>query len=280
MALEIIRTVNGIRKRVQKLKQAGKTIALVPTMGGLHAGHLSLISKAKDVADYVVVSIFINPKQFNNPEDLDTYPSNEEADLHNIEKLSADLAFIPNVKEMYPDEFATHVKVTAGIDILCDAHRPEHFAGVATVVTKLFLQVGADFACFGEKDFQQLFIIKRLVKDLNIPITIIPAPTIRENDGLAMSSRNERLGKSERLIAPQLHQIMQETRKQINAGMAIQMACKSAKEELESAKNFKVEYFEVRCGENMTLLETPQSDCRLFAAAWLGSVRLIDNISL
>ena len=280
MGVEIIRTVKDIRARVQELKKDGSTVCLVPTMGGLHAGHLSLITKAKEVADHVIVSIFINPKQFNNPDDLETYPSNEEQDLESINKQGADIAFIPDVKQMYPSEFATDIKVTAGINILCDAHRPGHFDGVATVVTKLFLQIGADFACFGEKDYQQLFIIKRLVKDLNIPIKIIPAPTIREKDGLAMSSRNERLNKSDREIASQLQQAMQDVKQDIHAGISIKQASQKAWQSLEAQGNFKVEYLEVRCGEKMTLMDKPSEGCRLFAAAWLGGVRLIDNIEL
>lgn len=280
MTLQIIRSVKEIRAHVQKQKAKGKTIALVPTMGGLHDGHLSLIKKAKEVADYVVVSIFINPKQFNNPDDLATYPSNEEEDLKNIERLGTDVAFIPNAKQMYPEEFSTDVRVTAGIDILCDAHRPGHFGGVATVVTKLFLQTGADFACFGEKDYQQLFIIKRLVADLNIPIKIIPAPTVREKDGLAMSSRNERLSKKDRKLAPQLQAAMQKIKAELHEGISIQKACDRAWKELEKSGNFKVEYLEVRCGEKMILKEEPSEGCRLFAAAWLGGVRLIDNIEI
>jgi pantoate--beta-alanine ligase len=280
MSLEIIRTVDGIRKRVAEQKIRGKTIALVPTMGGLHEGHLSLITKAKEVADFVVVSIFINPKQFNNPDDLKTYPSDEDADLKSIADQGADTAFIPSVDEMYPQEFATDVKVTAGINILCDAHRPGHFGGVATVVTKLFLQVGADFACFGEKDFQQLFIISRLVEDLNIPIKIIPTATVREKDGLAMSSRNARLSEDDRRLAPKLQEAMQEVKLNTRNGMTIKAACKSAWKALEAEGNFKVEYFEVRCGKNMVLMENLSDDCRLFAAAWLGGVRLIDNIKI
>lgn len=280
MQLEIVRTVRDVRERVQEIKAQGKTVALVPTMGGLHDGHLSLIKKAKEFADYVVVSIFINPKQFNNPDDLETYPSNEEADLDNIDRHEANLAFIPSVKQMYPAEFATDVKVTAGIDILCDAHRPGHFGGVATVVTKLFLQTGADFAIFGEKDYQQLFIIKRLVADLNIPIKIIPAPTVREKDGLAMSSRNERLSNNDRKLAPQLHQAMQDVKEGLHKGTSIKEACENAWKSLEAEKNFKVEYLEVRCGERMILMDTPSEGCRLFAAAWLGGVRLIDNIEV
>ncbi len=280
MNLEIIRTVEDIRARVQQLKRDGKTVALVPTMGGLHEGHLSLIAKAKEVADFVVVSIFINPKQFNNPDDLETYPSDEDADLRSIHEQGANIAFIPPVEEMYPTGFATDVKVTAGINILCDAHRPGHFSGVATVVTKLFLQVGADYACFGEKDFQQLFIISRLVEDLNIPIKIIPTPTVREKDGLAMSSRNARLSKDDRRLAPQLQEAMQAVKKNTYKGMSIKEACQDAWSTLEKDGNFKIEYFEVRCGKKMVLMEELSNDCRLFAAAWLGGVRLIDNIKL
>lgn len=280
MTVEIIRDVSGIRSRINDLKQTGKTVCLVPTMGGLHAGHLSLIEKAKEVADIVVVSIFINPKQFNNPDDLETYPSNEKQDIKSITVEGADIAYIPSASQMYPDEFATDVKVTAGIDILCDAHRPGHFGGVATVVTKLFLQVGADFACFGEKDYQQLFIIKRLVADLNIPIQIIPAPTVREKDGLAMSSRNARLTKDDRNIASQLNQAMQTAKASMHKGISIKEACDIARNNLEADESFKVEYFEVRCGEKMVLMNEPGSSCRLFAAAWLGGVRLIDNIEL
>ena len=234
MKLEIIRTVKEIREHVRKQKENGKTIALIPTMGGLHDGHLSLIERAKEIADHVIVSIFVNPKQFNNPDDLETYPSDEKADLKNIESLGADVVFIPTAKEMYPDEFATDVKVTASVGILCDAHRPGHFDGVATVVTKLFMQVGADFACFGEKDYQQLFIIQRLVQDLNIPIKIIPVPTVREKDGLAMSSRNERLTANERNLAPELQKAMQEVLQNIHSGMNAKQACKEAWNLLEA----------------------------------------------
>lgn len=280
MSAEIIRHVKGIHARVAELKKDNKIVCLVPTMGGLHEGHLSLITKAREVADHVVVSIFVNPKQFNNPDDLKTYPSNEKDDIKSIEKEGADLVFIPSVEEMYPEEFATDVKVTAGIDILCDAYRPGHFGGVATVVTKLFLQVGADFACFGEKDYQQLFIIERLVADLNIPIKIIPAPTVREKDGLAMSSRNARLNKSDRKLAPELHATMQKIKNDIHAGKDIKTACAENWKKLEADGNFKVEYLEVRCGKKMVLMAELGSECRLFAAAWLGGVRLIDNIKL
>lgn len=280
MSIEIIRDVEGIHTRVKELKNKNKTVCLVPTMGGLHAGHLSLITKAKEVADHVVVSIFVNPKQFNNPNDLKTYPSNEETDIKSLTNEGADIIFIPSVEKMYPEEFATDVKVTAGIDILCDAHRPGHFGGVATVVTKLFLQVGADFACFGEKDYQQLFIIERLVADLNIPIKIIPAATVREKDGLAMSSRNARLNKSDRKLAPLLQATMQSVKEDIHNGVDIKTACVKHWKKLESEGDFKMEYLEVRCGKTMVLMNELGTGCRLFAAAWLGGVRLIDNVKL
>jgi len=280
MNVDIVRTVKDVRERVSRLKSKGKTVALVPTMGGLHEGHLSLITKAREVADHVVVSIFVNPKQFNNPDDLASYPGNEAADLLGIEKMGADIAFIPGVSEMYPSGFGTEVKVTAGTGILCDVHRPGHFSGMATVVAKLFLQVGADYACFGEKDYQQLFIIKRLVTDLNIPVTIIAAPTVREKDGLAMSSRNALLGRESRKIAPRLQRAMQAARTAILKGESANDACQSAWKNLEEENPFKVEYFEMRCGESMLPMDAPGSGCRLFAAAWLDGVRLIDNIKI
>jgi len=280
MNVDIVRTVKDVRERVDRLKSNGKTVALVPTMGGLHEGHLSLITRAREVADHVVVSIFVNPKQFNNPDDLESYPGNEKADLLGIEKMGADIAFIPGVSEMYPQDFATEVKVTAGTGILCDVHRPGHFSGMATVVAKLFLQVGAHYACFGEKDYQQLFIIKRLVTDLNIPVTIIAAPTIREPDGLAMSSRNALLGKDSRKIAPRLQQAMQAARAAILKDGSAKKACEIAWKSLEHDDQFQVEYLEMRCGESMQPMDRPGSACRLFAAAWLDGVRLIDNIKI
>lgn len=280
MTLTVARTVADIRQHVSEMKSEGKTVALVPTMGGLHEGHLSLIAKCREVADYVVVSIFVNPKQFNNEDDFTNYPSNEDKDIESIRAHGADIAFIPSATEMYPDEFATNITVNAAIDILCDAHRPGHFGGVATVVSKLFLQVGANFACFGEKDYQQLFIVKRMVADLNIPIEIIPAPTVREDDGLAMSSRNARLTSENREIAPQLHVAMQKARTSMHEGVSIEDACQTAWKTLESQTPFKIEYLEVRCGESMSLVNELGSQCRIFTAAWLGDVRLIDNIQI
>ena len=278
MTIPSVRTVAEIRENVIAAHKEGKTTCVVPTMGGLHAGHLSLIEKASQVADYVVVTIFVNPTQFNNPDDFENYPSSETADMTALEKTKTDIVFAPSENEMYPKEFSTSVTVTAANGILCDAHRPGHFDGVATIVTKLFLQTGTNFACFGEKDFQQLFIIQRLAADLNIPIQIIPAETIREEDGLAMSSRNARLGSAERALAPQLNQAMTRAAQKILNGTPASKACREEVDLLQATGKFRVEYFETRSAETLELVETPNNPARLFAAAWLGEVRLIDNI--
>lgn len=280
MTLEIVRSIEDIRQRVQEAKAKGKKTCLVPTMGGLHEGHLSLVKKAAEVADLVVVSIFVNPTQFNNPDDFENYPGNEKDDLDALSETATDLVFAPSASEMYPDGFATKVIVTAAENILCDAHRPGHFDGVATIVAKLFLQCPAHYACFGEKDFQQLFIIRQLVRDLNIPIEIVPVETVRETDELALSSRNKRLTKEERKIAPILNQQMQLAAEKIRDGEAITSACNLAIKELNKAGQFKCEYFEIRSADNLQILEEYKKPARMFVAAWLGDVRLIDNIEV
>lgn len=280
MTIHVVRTISEIRDHVSAAKQEGKTTCVVPTMGGLHAGHLSLVKKAEQIADYVVVTLFVNPTQFNNPDDFENYPGNEAADLDALSKTATDIVFAPSPSEMYPKGFATAVKVDAAGEILCDAHRPGHFDGVATIVTKLFLQTATDFACFGEKDYQQLFIIRRLVEDLNIPIEIIPVETVREEDGLALSSRNARLSKAERALAPKLNQAMRMAAEAIKNGAKTSKACQTAIDELQTGSHFKVEYLEVRSADTLELVDVPSGPARLFAAAWLGDVRLIDNIAV
>ena len=228
MPLQIIRNVNAIREISRDFTRNGKSVALVPTMGGLHDGHLSLVHKAREIADCVIVSLFVNPAQFNNPDDLETYPGDENTDIAALQDIGVDYVFAPSVEEMYPEAFATQVTVTASQGLLCDAYRPGHFAGVATVVTKLFLQVEPDFACFGEKDFQQLYIIRRMTADLDIPVTIVPVETVRGEDGLAMSSRNARLTTSERRIAPQLNKAMRKLAAEIRGGTDPHTASASA----------------------------------------------------
>ncbi len=280
MTFEIVRSVEAVRKASRDAKTSGIRVALVPTMGGLHEGHLSLVEKAGKIADLVIVSLFVNPTQFNNPKDLETYPGNNKDDLEALQKTRADIVFIPTAEEMYPDRFSTSINVEAGGDILCDAHRPGHFCGVATVVAKLFLQTEPDFACFGEKDFQQLFIIRRLVRDLNMPVEIVPVETVREKDGLALSSRNARLKPNERKFAPQLNKHMRAAAKSILKGEKPAKACAGAIAELQKTGDFRVEYLEYRSGATLGLIDTHQEDGRIFAAAWLGKVRLIDNIAL
>jgi len=280
MAIQVVRTIREIRENVEAAKRAGKKTCVVPTMGGLHAGHLSLIKKAEEVSDYIVVTLFVNPTQFNNPDDFENYPGDEAADLQALSQSAANIVFAPSATEMYPDGFSTSVNVDAAGGILCDAHRPGHFDGVATIVAKLFLQTGTDYACFGEKDFQQLFIIGRMVRDLNIPIEIIPVETVREEDGLALSSRNARLNDKERKLAPILNQHMRKVADAVQSGMSATSACSDAIESLQTSSNFKVEYLEMRSTDTLQLVDDAKHPSRLFAAAWLGDVRLIDNIAV
>lgn len=282
MTIEVARSIPEIRNIVAKAKQDGQTVGLVPTMGGLHAGHLSLIERAGSLCDHVVVSVFVNPTQFNRKEDFENYPGNEAEDLKVLSGTCTNSVFAPSATEVYPEGFATSVTVSTGDKILCDAHRPGHFDGVATVVTKLFLQTGADIACFGEKDYQQLFIVKRLVADLNIPIRIEPVPTVRETDGLALSSRNARLTPEERLLAPRLHRALEQVADAVRGGEAASHAIARAQTWLESDNRFDVEYLEMRSGKTLETLERhdEQDEPRVFIAANLGKVRLIDNIGV
>ncbi|TIN75611.1 MAG: pantoate--beta-alanine ligase, partial [Mesorhizobium sp.] len=204
MSVPIARTVSELRGVVAQWRRSGATIGIVPTMGALHDGHLSLVRKALERAERVIVTLFVNPKQFNSPADLIAYPRTESDDAAKLALLGTHLLYVPDTEEMYQVGFATAVSVSGISECLCGAFRPGHFNGVATVVAKLFLQAGADFAFFGEKDFQQLQLVRRLVRDLDIPITIVPCPTVREADGLALSSRNVRLSPAQRAIAPKL----------------------------------------------------------------------------
>ncbi len=281
MKTRVLRTIQDVRSAVADAREKGKSIALVPTMGGLHAGHMSLVDRAKEIADLVIVSIFVNPTQFNKPEDFENYPGDEATDLAELEKSGTDIAFIPSTEEMYPPGFGTRVDISAAQNVLCDAHRPGHFDGVATIVTKLLLQTMPDYACFGEKDFQQLFIIRQLVRDLDIPTNIVPVPTVREKDGLALSSRNKRLTAEERKIAPRLNRAMRQVAEDIKNGVNATEACARASEGLEETGHFRVEYLEMRSAKTLELLEEYETSARLFAGAWLGpDVRLIDNIEI
>lgn len=278
--MDIIRTAAAMRARVADWRRAGERVAVVPTMGALHAGHLSLVSAAKREAARVVVTLFVNPKQFSNPDDLKNYPRTEESDRAALVPLGVDALFAPDAGEVYPDGFATTVSVAGLGDGLCGAFRPGHFDGVATVVAKLFLMTGADRAFFGEKDWQQLQIVRRMAVDLNIPIEIRPMPTVREADGLAMSSRNQRLSADERLQAAALPRAMRAAARSIVAGEAAAPALARARASLLSGGYREVDYLELRDGATLAPRQSAAAGARLFAAAWLGPVRLIDNMAL
>jgi pantoate--beta-alanine ligase len=272
------RTVKDLRAQVAKWRQAGETIALVPTMGALHPGHLSLIDIAKKHAKRVVASIFVNPTQFGPKEDFKRYPRDEAGDVAKLAEAGVDLVYIPSAEEMYPSGFATRVSLPSLTEDLCGAARPNHFEGVATVVTKLLLQCGPDVAVFGEKDFQQLLVIKRLVRDLDIPVEIVAAPIVREKDGLALSSRNAYLAADERKRAPVLHQVLAETAASLANGEGCDAATSAGRFKLE-ANGFRVDYVAVRDPETLAPLFGPiRGPARVMGAAFLGTTRLIDNV--
>jgi pantoate--beta-alanine ligase len=271
------RTVSELRAHLAKWRKAGERIALVPTMGALHAGHLSLIALAKTKADRVVVSIFVNPMQFGPREDFQTYPRDEAGDLKKLAAAGADFVFAPGADEMYPSDFNTKVSVADLTDDLCGASRPNHFDGVATVVAKLLLQASPDIAIFGEKDYQQLLVIKHLVRDLDIPVEILGAPIVREKDGLALSSRNAYLSAEERRIAPLLFKTICEVAAELAQGRGCDDAVVAARYKLDAA-GFRVNYVAVRDPDTLKPLHGPVKQARVLAAVFLGKTRLIDNV--
>jgi pantoate--beta-alanine ligase len=278
--VKICRTVKDLRKQVAKWREAGKTVALVPTMGALHAGHLALVKLAKKKADRVVVSIFVNPTQFAATEDLSRYPRDEAGDLAKLATVDADLAWAPDAAEMYPEGFSTSVVPGSAAEGMEGAIRPQHFGGVATVCCKLFSQVTPDFAIFGEKDFQQLTVLKQMVRDLNLPLKIIGAPTERADDGLALSSRNAYLTEAERKVAPALHVVISELAKAVGKGADIPAGVANAKRKLLAAGFAALDYVEVRDAETLQPVERAADDTKLrvIAAVRLGKTRLIDNV--
>lgn len=276
----IIRNLADLRALTADWRKAGQTVGVVPTMGALHQGHLSLVRAAKDGTDRVIVTIFVNPKQFNNPEDLEKYPRTENEDAEKLAPFSVDAIFVPDGNEMYPEGFSTTVSVSGITDDLEGAHRPGHFDGVATVVTKLFLQTQADRAYFGNKDYQQLQLVKRLARDLDIPIEVIGCPTIREEDGLAMSSRNLLLSDRARIVAPALNTAMVRAADRIRAGEDVATVLAEARAQVIAAGFIDVEYLELRSARSLAPLSTLNEPARLLAAANLAGVRLIDNIAV
>lgn len=278
MAIPILRTLAALRSATAGWHRAGERIGVVPTMGALHDGHLALVRAAKARADRVVVTLFVNPRQFNNPDDLAAYPRTETADAAILAPFAVDALYAPDADQVYPAGFATTVSVAGLSDGLCGAFRPGHFDGVATVVTKLLLQTSADLAFFGEKDFQQLQIVRRLVRDLDIPTEIVPVPTVREADGLALSSRNARLGPRERAISPVLAATLAEAVAALRAGAPVGPTLDAARAAILAAGFSQVEYLELRRAADLAPAEDLAAPARLLVAAWVGGVRLIDNI--
>ncbi|MDP7601179.1 MAG: pantoate--beta-alanine ligase [Rhodospirillales bacterium] len=278
--IEIVRTVADLRQRLTAWRQDGLTVGLVPTMGALHDGHFSLVEQAVQSNDRTITSLFVNPKQFGSTEDLDVYPRDEATDVAALAARGVDLLFAPNVEEMYPDSAVTAITVPGIGDVLEGAFRPGFFTGVATVVAKLLIQSLPDRAYFGEKDYQQLCVIKRLTKDLDLPIDIAGCPIVREPDGLALSSRNAYLNAGERQAAPALHQTLVSTGNALAKGAAVAASVSAATAELLKAGFTKVDYIAVCDPANLEELEKISGQARLLAAAWLGKARLIDNIAI
>jgi len=277
-----MRLIYSIKKMYEFSKTAhlkGKTIGFVPTMGYLHEGHLSLIRKARKENDLVVVSIFVNPIQFGPKEDFKRYPRDLKRDMKMAEEVGADLIFYPDAKDMYPDGFKTYVNVEELSDKLCGKFRPGHFKGVATVVAKLFNIVSPDIAYFGQKDAQQAIIIKRMVKDLNIPIKIKVLPIVREKDGLAMSSRNTYLNGKEREDALVLYQALNLAKDLIKRGITdTDKIIKRMRQLIKKKKNTKIDYIEIVEMDNLNPLKVISDNCLIALAVWIGKTRLIDNM--
>lgn len=280
--IETVRSLNTLRDSISRRRAAGRRIGLVPTMGALHEGHLTLVDIAGKHADDVAVSLFVNPTQFAPGEDLDRYPRDEDGDRAKLEERGTSLLWAPGPEQMYPDGFATSVSVDGPSQGLETDYRPHFFGGVATVVTKLLLQVLPDVAVFGEKDYQQLQVIRRLVRDLDIPVEVIGGPTIREADGLAMSSRNAYLSAEHRTIAPALKRILDDTGRHVLTTNDGEAAEAEAARSLVSAGFDKVDYVALRHADSLKPVTGDEIEAgaplRLLAAAHLGTTRLIDNI--
>jgi pantoate--beta-alanine ligase len=276
--LRVVRTISELRRVIRPWRTAGERTALVPTMGALHGGHFTLVRAARRRAQRVVVSIFVNPAQFAPDEDLASYPRRFDSDVAVLKDMPVDLVWAPPVDVMYPPNFATRIvpagPATVGLE---DKFRPHFFAGVATVVGKLLIQCMPDYAMFGEKDYQQLKVVTRLARDFNLPVTIIAVPTVREKDGLALSSRNAYLSADQRNVAPILHRVLEESAEKIAAGALLARVLDEGGATIESA-GFALDYFEARHAETLQPIGSVEDGpVRLLAAARLGKTRLIDN---
>ncbi|WP_099865725.1 pantoate--beta-alanine ligase [Pararhizobium haloflavum] len=280
MGIAICRTREELRDRVRGWKCDGLKIAVVPTMGALHEGHLSLVRAALARADRVIVTLFVNPRQFNSAADLAAYPRTEHEDAEKLAPLGAHLLYVPDGEEVYPPGFATSVSVTGVSEGLCGAFRPGHFDGVATVVAKLFLQTAADYAFFGEKDYQQLLVVRRMACDLDIPIEVVGCPTVRESDGLALSSRNRRLPDDTRGAAAGLSAALIAAQTDIEAGVPVAKALDEARVAIAALPGCRLEYLELRAAHDLAPLPEADRPARLLVAAWFADIRLIDNVAV
>ena len=278
MKPKLVRTIAALRRETAKWRAEGLTYAVVPTMGAIHSGHTQLVAEGLKRADRIITTIFVNAKQFAAHEDLSKYPRDEDGDVRKLGKAGTHLIFSPSPDEVYPPGFSTTVSLAGPAKVgLEDKFRPNFFDGVATIVAKLFIQTGADFAMFGEKDYQQLKVITRMAKDLDLPIDVVGVPTVREEDGLAKSSRNVYLSKAERMQAIAIYRNLHEAADRIRTGVNPQSATRSATRTL-IALGFKVDYVTARNAENLSIPQSKDEPLRLIAAAWLGKTRLIDNI--
>ncbi len=277
--MDVVRSVAEMREIVADWRKAGESVSLVPTMGALHDGHMSLVHSVSDKADRTITSIFVNPTQFSPTEDFATYPRDEARDLSMLEAAGVDLVFTPEMTQMYREGHRTKIEVQELSQLLEGESRPHFFIGVATVVAKLLIQSMPDIAIFGEKDYQQLCVIRAMARDLDLPVEILGGATVRENDGLAMSSRNSYLTNVERTLAPRLHHEILGVASRVAKGDPIEIACEDAVNELDDAGFNAVDYVAVRDAET---LEPPMKGrpMRVLAAAWLGKTRLIDNVAV
>jgi pantoate--beta-alanine ligase len=280
--MKTISDVETLRQSIGSWRKAGEKIGFVPTMGNLHEGHLALVEVARDRCDRSVVSIFVNPMQFGEGEDFSTYPRTLEQDQRKLEQAGVDLLFAPSAETVYPlgNRVQTRVEVPELSDILCGASRPGHFVGVATIVCKLFNYVQPDIAVFGEKDYQQLMVIRRMVADLAIPVEIIGFPTVREADGLAKSSRNGYLSAEERKRAPKLYETLRITARALKDGERNYAFLEAKAIELLRSAGFQPDYFTIRKADDLTLPGEEASNLVILAAAYLGATRLIDNLNV